>query len=94
MAWVIERHGAKGVGYMACYRDPKGKQRSAGTFATRRAAHRAAVREELKVNDGQWHDTTLGKITFKTYVETVWLPSRHIEASTLAAYQSYLCLLH
>ncbi|MGI8994616.1 MAG: site-specific integrase, partial [Nocardioidaceae bacterium] len=90
MAWVIERHGTKGVTYMACFRDPKGTQRSAGTFATRRAAHRAAVREELKVNDGQWHDTTLGKVTFTTYVDTVWLPSRHIEASTLAAYQSYL----
>lgn len=90
MAWVIERHGSKGVGYMACYRDPKGTQRSAGTFPTRRAAHRAATREELKVNDGQWHDATLGKVTFKTYVDTVWLPSRHIEASTLAAYQSYL----
>ncbi len=90
MAWVIERHGSKGVGYMACYRDPKGTQRSAGTFPTRRAAHRAAVREELKVNDGQWHDATLGNVTFKTYVDTVWLPSRHIEASTLAAYQSYL----
>ncbi len=90
MAWVIERHGAKGVGYMACYRDPEGAQRSAGSFPTRRAAQRAAVREELKVNDGQWHDTSLGKVTFKTYVESVWLPSRHIEASTLAAYQSYL----
>lgn len=70
MAWVIERRGAKGIGYMGCYRDPQGKQRSAGTFATSRAAERAAVREELKVNDGQWHDTTAGKVTFTTYVET------------------------
>jgi hypothetical protein len=90
MAWVIERRGAKGTSYMGCYRDPAGKQRSAGTFPTSRAAERAAYREELKVNDGQWHDTTHGKVTFRTYVETAWLPSRHIEPSTLAGYQSYL----
>jgi len=90
MAWVIERRGAKGTSYMGCYRDPAGKQRSAGTFPTSRAAERAACREELKVNDGQWHDTTHGKVTFRTYVETAWLPSRHIEPSTLAGYQSYL----
>lgn len=90
MAWVIERRGANGISYMGCYRDPQGKQRSAGTFPTSRAAERAAVREELKVNDGQWHDAALGKITFKSYVETVWLPSRHIEPSTMAGYQTYL----
>ncbi|HEU4513637.1 MAG TPA: N-terminal phage integrase SAM-like domain-containing protein, partial [Nocardioidaceae bacterium] len=90
MAWVIERKGAKGTSYMACYRDPTGKQRSAGSYTTRRAAERAAAREELKVNDGHWHDPTPGKITFRDYVQTAWLPSRHIEPSTLAGYQSYL----
>lgn len=90
MAWVIERKGAKGTSFMACYRDPAGKQRSAGSFTTRRAAERAAVREELKVNDGHWHDPAPGKITFRDYVLTAWLPSRHIEPSTLAGYQSYL----
>jgi integrase len=90
MAWVIERKGAKGTSYMGCYRDPAGKQRTAGSFTTRRAAERAAVREELKVNDGHWHDPAPGKVTFRDYVQTAWLPSRHIEPSTLAGYQSYL----
>ena len=29
-------------------------------------------------------------VPFEEYVETVWLPSKHIEATTLAAYRSYL----
>ena len=90
MAWVIQRRGAKGVSYMGCYRDPNGRQRSVGSFSTRRAAERAALKEELKINDGQWHDTSLGKISFRGYVETSWLPSRQIEPSSLAAYQTYL----
>ena len=90
MAWVRERVNKAGLSYVGCYRDPDGVQRSAGTYATRRAAARAAHREEVKVADGKWHDARLGVITFRTYVETVWMPSRHIEASTKAGYQSYL----
>lgn len=88
MAWVIERRGAKGTTcttYMGCYRDSTGKQRFAGSFGTRRAAQRAGVREELKADDGRRHDTTSGKVTFRDYVETAWLPSRHIEPSTWPA---------
>jgi integrase len=76
--------------FVGCYRDPDGRQRSAGTFSSRRAAERAAHREEIKVRDGAWHDHRRGEITFREYVDTVWLPSRHIEASSLAAHQSYL----
>ena len=39
---------------------------------------------------GAWHDTSLGDITFQDYVETEWLPHKHLEASTRAAYLSYL----
>ncbi|MEP6665676.1 MAG: hypothetical protein ABJA81_04420 [Nocardioidaceae bacterium] len=91
MPWVKTRVTDDGdKRFVACYRDPDGRQRSAGTYSSRRAAERAAHREEVKVRDGAWHDTTLGEITFRDYVDTVWLPSRHIEASSLAAYQLYL----
>jgi len=91
MPWVKTRTTDDGTKrYVACYRDPDGRQRSAGTYSSRRAAERAAHREEVKVRDGAWHDHTRGEITFADYVDQVWLPSRHIEASTLAAYQSYL----
>jgi integrase len=91
VAWIKTRTTDDGdTRYVACYRDPEGRQRSAGTYPSRRAAERAAHREEAKVRDGAWHDHSRGQITFATYVETVWLPSKQVETSTLAAYRSYL----
>lgn len=90
MAWVIERHGPRGTSFMAVYRDPDGSQRSAGIHPTRRGALRAAQREEDKIGEGRWHDAALGAVTFKNYVEKDWLPSKHIEATTKAAYVSNL----
>ncbi|MGH3366676.1 MAG: tyrosine-type recombinase/integrase [Nocardioidaceae bacterium] len=90
MAWIKERKGARGISFTGCYRDSEGRERSAGSFSTRRAAERAAQREEQKVLAGSWHDATRGEITFKNYVEHEWLPNKHLEISTLAAYRSYL----
>src|SRR3954471_16397707 len=91
MAWIKTRTTDDGdTRFVACYRDPEGRQRSAGTYSTRRAAERAAHREEAKVRDGAWHDHSRGQVTFADYVETVWLPSKQVETSTLAAYRSYL----
>ena len=69
---------------------PGRTQRSAGSISTRREALRAANREEQKVLAGSWHDSSLGDITFRDYVETEWLPNKHVEASTRAAYASNL----
>ncbi len=91
MAWTKVRVTDDGdKRFVACYRDPEGRQRSAGTFSSRRAAERAAHREEAKVREGAWHDHSRGQVTFAEYVETVWLPSKQVETSTLAAYRSYL----
>jgi integrase len=91
MAYVVERKRRDGsTRYLACYRDPEGRIRSAGTHSTRRAAERAAHREEQKVLAGAWRDASLGTVTFRDYVETDWLPSKHIEATTRAAYVSNL----
>lgn len=91
MAWVKVRTTSKGERrYVACYRDPEGRQRSAGTFSSSRAAERAGNREEQKVLAGAWHDHSLGEVRFKEYVETDWLPSKHIEPTTRAAYSSNL----
>jgi len=91
MAWVKVRITDGGdKRFVACYRDPEGRQRSAGTYSSRRAAERAGDREEAKVGQGTWHDHSRGQVTFAEYVETVWLPSKHVETSTLAAYRSYL----
>ena len=91
MAWIKARVTDDGDNrFVACYRDPEGRQRSAGTYSSRRAAERAANREEAKVREGAWHDHSRGQVTFAEYVETVWLPSKQVETSTLAAYRSYL----
>ena len=90
MAWIMERAGARGTTFMGVYRDPDGHKRSAGSFSTRREAQRAANREEQKVLAGSWHDSSLGDITFREYVEAEWLPNKHVEASTRAAYVSNL----
>ena len=91
MAWIKVRVTDDGdKRFVACYRDPEGRQRSAGTYSSRRAAERAANREEAKVSEGAWHDHSRGQVTFAEYVETVWLPSKQVETSTLAAYRSYL----
>jgi integrase len=91
MVWIKTRVTDDGdTRFVACYRDPEGRQRSAGTYSSRRAAERAAHREEARVRDGAWHDHSRGQVTFAEYVETVWLPSKQVETSTLAAYRSYL----
>jgi integrase len=91
MAWVKQRTTSDGVKrWIACYRDPEGRQRSAGTFSSKRAAERAGNREEQRVLAGSWRDHSLGEVRFRDYVETEWLPSKHIEPTTKAAYQSNL----
>ena len=45
MAWVVARKGPQGIKYKACYRDPSGAERSAGSYPSRRAAERAGQRE-------------------------------------------------
>jgi hypothetical protein len=68
-----------------------GRTQSAGSFTTRRDALRAANREEQKVLAGAWHDTSLGEITFRDYVDYEWLPNnKQGEASTRAGHISYL----
>ncbi len=79
MVWIKELVTDDGdKRFVACYRDPEGRQRSAGTYSSRRAAVRAANREEAKVRDGAWHDQSRGEVTFAACVETVWLPSVHM----------------
>lgn len=75
---------------MAAFRDPSGKTRSAGSFASKREAERAGRRAEARVEDGSWIDRSSGRISFRDYVEDVWWPSRHLEASTMAGYRANL----
>lgn len=90
MPSVRKRNRSEGLRYTALYRDGSGRQRSAGTFTSRREAERAGRLAENSLESGTWIDRVSGKTTFDDYVEKVWWPSRHLEVSTRAAYRSYL----
>ena len=80
MALARQRTFKSGVRWTGCLPRPRGPQ------ARRRQLHRqtrgAAGRTPrgAAVLAGQWHDGTLGAVTFQEFVETDWLPSKHIEA--------------
>lgn len=90
MAYAFRRENKGTPSFTGVYEGPDGTRRSAGTFSSRRAALPAAQREEQAVREGRWWDRSLGDITFEAYVENSWLPSKHLEATTRAAYRSYL----
>lgn len=90
MAFARSRIFGNAVRWTGVYIDSDGRKRSAGSFSSKRAAERAAHRQEQLVLAGTWHDARRGAITFRDYVEREWLPSKHIEASTMAAYVSNL----
>jgi len=91
MAWSRVRIASDGSSHFTgYYRSPEGRTKSAGTFPSKRAALRAAGKLEHKVVDGSWINPASGQITFRQYVEDVWLPSRHLELSTRQAYSSVM----
>ena len=91
MAWVTVRRADDGKRrYQGRYRDASGAKRTVGTFATEKAAMQAAVRAEIALSEGTWIDPRAGRLTFKEYAQNIWLPSRHLEVTTYAAYASNL----
>jgi integrase len=68
------------------YRDLRGRERSAGTFASRRQADRAWQQAESKMDAGQVGDPKKGRQTLRSYVLDDWLPHHVIEATTRERY--------
>ena len=79
MAYAFRRQNKGTPSFTGMYMGPDGNRRSAGTFGSRRAALRAAQREEQSVLEGRWRDRRLGEMPFADYVENVWFPSKHLE---------------
>src|SRR5215211_3519838 len=77
MAYAFRRENKGTPSFTGVYEGPDGTRRAVGTFPSRRAALRAAQREEQAVREGRWWDRSLGDITLETYVENSWLPSKH-----------------
>lgn len=87
MGFARKRVGRDGkVRYLACYRDLKGRVRSAGTFASERLADKAWQRAEAKIAEGRVGDPARGRMIFQRYVEDIWLPNHQMEPSTREGY--------
>src|SRR3954454_13672879 len=87
VAWLKTRTKQDGtVQHTGMYRDIKNRERSAGTFPSKREAMRAAQRRESEVDAGRIADPKRGRQTLAAYVETVWLPTHVIEESTRQSY--------
>jgi integrase len=72
--------------YTAIFRDIRGKRRSAGTYASRKAADRAWQAAEASVAEGRSGDPARGRQTFRRYVEVEWLPHHVMEPTTREGY--------
>lgn len=72
--------------YTAYYKDVKGRERSAGTFASKKRADREWQKAETKLAEGRVGDPARGRMTFQRYVEEIWLPNHQVEATTRESY--------
>lgn len=91
MGFARRRTGRDGrPRYTAYYRDLRGREMSAGTFATKREADRAWQRAEAKVAEGRAGTGARGRQTFRRYVEQEWLPHHVMEPSTRESYTYFL----
>ena len=91
MGFVRTRSSSDGeTRYLALYCDVKGRQRSAGTFATAEKATRAWQKAEERISEGRLGDARRGRQKFARYVEEQWLPHHQMEARTRENYTYYL----
>ncbi len=87
MGFARKREDGDGkVRWTAVYRDLRGRIRSAGTFATEKAADRAWQRAEARLAEGRIGDPRRGRQSFRRYVEEEWLPNHVMEATTREGY--------
>jgi hypothetical protein len=73
--------------YTAYYLDTQGRERSAGTFATRRDADRSWQQVESMYAAGRPTDARRGRMSFRTYVDDMRFPHHVLEPSTRQSYR-------
>ncbi|MFI6324789.1 tyrosine-type recombinase/integrase [Nonomuraea sp. NPDC050556] len=88
MGWLYERPRVDGtIRYVAMYRDLRGRKRSAGTYASEKLANQAWQDAESNLRSGRRvGDPRRGRMKFKDYVQSVWLPHHEMEATTRQKY--------
>ena len=91
MGFSRRRRGKDGgPRYTAYFRDLRGREVSAGTFARKADADAAWQAAEANARAGLRHDPGRGRQRFQHYVEAVWLPNHRMELSTRADYTSVI----
>jgi hypothetical protein len=75
------------VRYTAYYDDHRGRRRSAGTFANKKAADAAWRNAEALLSAGQPGDPRAGQLRFASYVSEQWLPNHVMEPTTRQSYR-------
>jgi integrase len=91
MGYSRARNGRHGKPrYTAYYCDIRGRERSAGTFSSKKEADKAWQREEAKVSEGRAGDPLRGRQLLQRYVLDEWLPNHQMEARTRENYTYYL----
>jgi integrase len=76
--------------YTAYYWDVRGKERSAGTYSSRKDADDAWQTAEAKVREGRASDPRRGRQRFRQYVEEQWFPNHRLELRARENYTYYL----
>jgi len=76
--------------YTAYYVDARQRERSVGTFGTRKDADRAWQMVEVSFAAGRPTDPRRGRVSFSEYVEGAWFPNHVLEPSTRQSYHYVL----
>ena len=72
--------------YTAYYLDLRGRERSAGTFSSKKDANDAWKDAEAAVRAGKQGDPSRGKQSFEVYVMDKWLPYHELEPGVRSNY--------
>jgi integrase len=75
------------ITWQAMYRDARGRQPSAGTHPTRKAADKAWQHAEALLTAGRPDDARARRITFEDYVAVHWFPNHILEPTTRESYR-------
>src|SRR6185437_9777861 len=91
MGFARKRPGRDGKPrYTAYYLDLRGRERSAGTFGTKKQANDAWKKAESEVSTGRQGDPSRGRQLFETYVLTKWLPHHLLEPGVRSDYEGQI----
>ncbi|WP_157930603.1 hypothetical protein [Glycomyces xiaoerkulensis] len=87
MGYSLKRYNSDGERrWTAVYFDRRGDRRSAGTFSTKKQADKKWKAAEAEVDAQRGDHLVRGQVSFRQYVEEIWLPNITVEVKTREVY--------